>query len=190
MAQNFRKLFPAAAALGFMLCAGCAGHRAVTSPMVGRNRAVECSGNVPVVSPRPDTCVSVAHPGVEPSGSPKPMETVSTPEPTVAGRTASLLKRRYIVTELAPDQLLVKNPGTIAGSSLFEEAIALGKIRGKLKSQKSVPSGVSEKTTLKDGTVTIPFGTSMAPSDAAAAISGVLGVNGIQRVSAVWSSPR
>ncbi len=197
--QFAKTILPAAAGLALLACGGCAGRQtaAVQAPKAGQTGVTRSTGSsggpalVPAVMPLPPAAtVASVQPVPEPPRVSGPPQESSAPEPTTANRTASLLKRRYIVSEPSPVQVIVKNPGTIARPSLFEEAIALSKIRGKLKTQRAIPPGVSERTTLKEGTVTIPMAGTLTPAEAAAAISAALGVDGVQRVNAVWDANR
>ena len=190
MSQVFGKCSLPVVALGIVLCAGCSTQQTAPVPKPERSRYAGVSRGIPASLQQPTALVSLPPSTVAPPAPVRPSDAIPAPEPTLANRTASLLRHRYIVSELSAFQLLVRNPANVAAPSLFEEAIALSKIRGKLKSQKVIPPGGSEKTTIKDGTVTIPFGYSVSPTDAASAISGALGVNGIQRVNASWAAPR
>jgi hypothetical protein len=199
MSQFVKTILPAAASLALLICGGCAGRQAVAvqAPKSGQPGLPRSTGApvgpavVPAVLPQPPaTLFAGVEPVPEPARTSRPPQESSAPEPTTANRTASLLKRRYIVSEPSPAQVIVKNPGTIPPPSLFEEAIALSKIRGRLKTQKALPPGVSERTTLKAGTVTIPMAGTLTPTEAAAAISAALGVDGVQRVNAVWDPLR
>ena len=95
-----------------------------------------------------------------------------------------LLPRSCLVMEMTSTTLLVKSDKPGASISLFEEAITLSKLRGILSSKTSIPKSGVQKTVLRNGTAVIPFGTSVPPSDAAAAISAALSLDGVHWVRA------
>jgi len=109
---------------------------------------------------------------------------------SLAGNVASRLAPDYLVNEISGGQLSVRRPASVPPPSLFEGGIALSRIRGQLKSHSSFPPFVSEKTTLRNGIVTIPFGPQADPRESAEAIASALATDGIHRVNASFSPPR
>ena len=95
-----------------------------------------------------------------------------------------LLPKSCLVVEMTYTSLLVKSDKPTAPVSLFEEAITLSKLRGLLSAKSSIPKAGVQKTVLRNGTAEIPFGKSVPPADAAAAIAAALSLDGVQRVRA------
>ncbi len=95
-----------------------------------------------------------------------------------------LLPKSCSILESTPTTLLVKRSGTTGSPSLFEEAIALGKLRGLLSSKTSIPKSTAQKTKLQNGTATIPFGRNTPLAEAANIIVAALAMDGIQKVRA------
>lgn len=106
------------------------------------------------------------------------------PEPP-ASAVSKLLPKSCLVMEMTPTTLLVRSGRPTAQVSLFEEAIALSKLRGILSAKSSIPKAGVQKTALRNGTAVIPFGKSVPPADSAAAITSALTVDGVQRVHAL-----
>ncbi|MEI8313275.1 MAG: hypothetical protein WCH98_21200, partial [Verrucomicrobiota bacterium] len=107
---------------------------------------------------------------------------------TPASSVRKLLPKTCVVMEVTPTTLLVKSGAPTESSSLFEEAIALSKLRGILTAKPAIPKDTSQKTKLQNGTATIPFGKSVSPSDAATAVVAAFSVDGVQRVRAVLNA--
>lgn len=87
--------------------------------------------------------------------------------------------------QISDATLLVKRNSTTPPASLFEESIALSKLRGQLKTRPGIPRGTAEKSGLRDGTATLVFAGPLPAAEAAGAISAALSLDGIQRVRAV-----
>jgi hypothetical protein len=98
-----------------------------------------------------------------------------------------LLPKTCVVLEVSSTTLLVKSGTPTPTPSLFEEAIALSKLRGLLSARPATPKETAQKTRFQNGTAVIPFGTAMPPADVASAIAAALSVDGIQRVRADMS---
>jgi len=107
---------------------------------------------------------------------------------TPSSGVRKLLPETCVVLEATPTTLLVKSRTPMESPSLFEEAIALSKLRGLLSARPAIPRDSAQKTRLQNGTATIPFGKSVSPSDAASAVAAALSVDGVQRVRAVLSA--
>jgi len=130
--------------------------------------------------------------------SPRPPQQTATPvslppamSASVAQRTAAEIRGKYSISIPSADVLLVRRTDVeVQPSALFEEAIALGRVRSRLKGSADLPADIADQSRISDGTVTIPFGTNTSPDRAAEAISMVLAVDGVQRVRAVFSNSR
>lgn len=103
---------------------------------------------------------------------------------TPSASLRKLLPKTCVVMEATATTLLVKSGAPTASPSLFEEAIALSKLRGFLSARPEIPKDTAQRTKLQNGTATIPFGKSVSPADAAAAVVAALSVDGVQRVRA------
>ena len=99
-----------------------------------------------------------------------------------------LLPKTCVVIEATATTLLVKSWNPTESPSLFEEAIALSKLRGLLTARPAIPKDTPQKTRLQNGTATIPFGKLVAPADAADAVVAALSVDGVQRVRVVLNA--
>ena len=99
-----------------------------------------------------------------------------------------LLPQTCVVLEATSTTLLVKSWAPAESHSLFEEAIALSKLRGLLAARPAIPKDTAQKTRLQNGTAIIPFGKSVPAADAAAAVAAALSVDGVQRVRALLNS--
>ena len=123
---------------------------------------------------------------------PAPLPPVAMEQPhfreTPSSGVRKLLPETCVVLEATPTTLLVKSRTPMESPSLFEEAIALSKLRGLLSARPAIPRDSAQKTRLQNGTATIPFGKSVSPSDAASAVAAALSVDGVQRVRAVLSA--
>jgi hypothetical protein len=104
---------------------------------------------------------------------------------TPSSSVRKLLPKTCVVMEVAPTTLLVKSGTPTSPPSLFEEAIALSKLRGLLTARPAIPKETAQNTRLQNGTATIPFGKSVPPADVASAVVAALAVDGVQRVRAV-----
>jgi len=168
--------------VGFILQAGCAAPRkqaAAPVPCQAATRANPATRSLPAVA-TPEDRKPAAQPAV-------PMEQPHVRE-TPASSLKKLLPKACVAMEVTPTTLLVKS-GTPADSpSLFEEAIALSKLRGLLSARPAIPKETPQKTKLQNGTAIIPFGKSVSPADAAAAVAAALSVDGVQRVRAVLNA--
>ncbi len=140
----------------------------------------------PTSAPRsvPPTVVSSVSPSVAPAPSPSAVAEKPIPRDTPSSALGKLLPRSCAILESTPTMLLVKRSGTTGSPSLFEEAIALGKLRGILTSKPAIPKGTAQKTRLQNGTATIPFGKGVPPAETANIIVAALSVDGIQKVRA------
>jgi len=103
---------------------------------------------------------------------------------TPSSALGKLLPKSCSILESTPSTLLVKRSGTTGSPSLFEEAIALGKLRGLLSSKTAIPKNTAQKTKLQNGTATIPFGRTTPLAEAANIIVAALAMDGIQKVRA------
>lgn len=135
-----------------------------------------------VQSPEPPGPRPLDQPGGldAPGARPSPEEA-----PAYSARIGRLLPRSFVILESTEATLLVKNSRPAGSSSLFEEAIALSKLRGLLSARPSLPKAVAQQTKLRDGTAIIPLEKSLPPSEAASVIVTALSVDGVQRVRAV-----
>lgn len=106
------------------------------------------------------------------------------PEPPSA-RVAGFLPQGLVVLQISDSTLLVKRNATTPPASLFEESIALSKLRGQLKTRAGIPRGTAEKSSLRAGTASLVFAGPLPAAEAAGAISAALSLDGIQRVRAV-----
>ncbi len=109
-------------------------------------------------------------------------------QPSYTTRLARILPKSILVVEVTESSVLAKRPGVTGSSSLFEEAIALSKLRGLLSAKTALPKDIPQKTKIQDGTAVIPMGKSLPAAEAASAIELALSVDGVQRVRAVTGS--
>lgn len=176
-----------------LLVTGCATQRSeVSAPVSAMTKEAKESKSTTDSSPSPSLASSSG-----PNNSPRLIPyTHRTPEvaeePSLALKIASELRGKYVIAETSPVALLItsQNLERQQAISLFEEAIALSKLRGTLKAHNKIPSRVVENTTLKNGTATIPFLHTTPPSDAAEVISKALRIDGVRCVHAVFGDIR
>ncbi len=164
--------------MGMLLQPGCATPRkqaAVPVPCQAATRSKSATRSLPAVA-APEDRKPAAQPAV-------PMEQPRVRE-TPASNLKKLLPKSCVAMEVTPTTLLVKSGTPTASPSLFEEAIALSKLRGLLSARPAIPRETAQKTRLQNGTAIIPFGKSVSPSDAADAVVAALSVDGVQRVRA------
>ena len=175
----------AAVLIGILLQTGCStpGKQTVATPAPAAHRA-----------PSPGMTRSLP-----PAVPTQPSVQVSTPQPaaqaeqqrvqeSASSSVRKLLPKTCVVMEVSSTTLLVK-PGTpTPAPSLFEEAIALSKLRGLLTAMPAIPKDTAQKTRLQNGTATIPFEKSVPPADVASAGAAALSVDGVQRVRAVMNA--
>ena len=171
---------------GFLLQTGC------TTPKKQPDAALPVSH--PATAPVKSAPRSLPPPVIpeEPVHKPTAQPPVVTEQPhlreTPASSLKKLLPKSCVVMEVTPTTLLVKSGAPTEAPSLFEEAIALSKLRGLLTARPVIPKDTAQKTRLQNGTAIIPFGKSVTPADAAAAVVAALSVDGIQRVRAVLNA--
>lgn len=158
-----------------------------------------------VAPPPPPTTAATAGPPSKAEGfvpAPRrpvlPFLPVSSPAPTTAiaaspaaaslsERTAAEIRGRYAYNIVSSDVLVVKRTDIQApAAALFEQAIALNRLRTTLIARNGIPAEVTHNVRLKDGQATIPFGRRIAPEKAAEAIITALSVEGVQHVRAVF----
>jgi hypothetical protein len=169
---------------GILLLAGC------TTP---RNQEAAAPAPLPAATPAqpPDRSLPPVIPE-QPARKPTPQPPLAAEQPHLRETPASCLKKLLpktsVAMEVNPTTLLVKSGAPTEPPSLFEEAIALSKLRGLLAARPAIPKDTPHKTKLQNGTATIPFGKSVPPSDAAAAVVAALSVEGVQRVRAVLNA--
>jgi hypothetical protein len=175
----------AAVLIGILLQAGCsAPHKqTVAAPAPAPHRAP---------SPGMTRSLPPAVPTQSALQVPAPQPAAQAEQPRVQESAASsvrkLLPKTCVVMEVSSTTVLVK-PGTpTPAPSLFEEAIALSKLRGLLTARPAIPKDTAQKTRLQNGTATIPFGKSVPPADVASAVAAALSVDGVQRVRAVMGA--
>ena len=167
---------------GFLLQAGCTTPRkqaAAPVPCQAATRAKQATRSLPAVA-APEDRKPVPQP-------PAAMEQPRVRE-TPASNVKKLLPKTCVAMEVTPTTLLVKSWTPTEAPSLFEEAIALSKLRGLLSARPAIPKETPQKTRLQNGTATIPFGKSVPSADAADAVVAALSVDGVQRVRAVLNA--
>lgn len=185
-----RTLFPkrgpligaAAGLVGILLQAGCSTPRKQT-----------VAAPAPALRPAPTPAMTRSLPAVVASQPAEPnralVPAVPAEQPRIRETPSSsvrkLLPKTCVVMEVAPATLLVKSGTPTPTPSLFEEAIALSKLRGLLTARPAIPKETAQKTRLQNGTATIPFGKFVPPADVASAVAAALSVDGVQRVRAV-----
>lgn len=173
---------------GLLLVAGCSTSRkqAGTSTAPLTAPLPSAAPTMPARSSRPPPALPEKPPSQVPPPATGTVEQHSRETPAASLRR--LLPKTCVVLEITPTTLLIKS-GTPAGSSsLFEEAIALSKLRGRLTARPAIPKDTAQKTKLQNGTAIIPFGKSVPPDDAADAVAAALTVNGVQQVRAVLNA--
>jgi len=119
-----------------------------------------------------------------PPATEEPARVSAPPEPPAA-RVAGFLPQGLVVLQISDSTLLVKRNAATQPASLFEESIALSKLRGQLKTRPGIPRGTAEKSGLRAGTASLVFAGPLPAAEAAGAISAALSLDGIQRVRAV-----
>ena len=167
---------------GLLLQAGCA---------TPRKEAAFPAPNPATAGSRPATR-SLPTAAAPEDRKPAPQPSVAMEQPHFRESPSSdvrkLLPKTCVVLEVTTTTLLVKSCAPTESSSLFEEAIALSKLRGLLTGKPAIPRGTAQKTRLQNGTAIIPFGKSVPPSDVADAVVAALSVDGVQRVRAVLNA--
>ena len=170
--------------LGILLLTGCA----------TRRKPADVCGAVPrtAATPANPAAGPLPAPARQVDNKPAPQPPAQTEQPHVRESPASslrkLLPKTCVVLEATPTTLLVKSGTPTESPSLFEEAIALSKLRGLLSARPEIPNGTAQKTGLQNGTATIPFGKSVSPAAAAAAVVAALSVDGVQHVRAMLNA--
>jgi hypothetical protein len=120
-----------------------------------------------------------------------PVSLPSTATGSAAQKTAAEIRGRYAISIPSGDVLVVRRTDIdVRAPALFEEAIALGRVRSRLKGSADLPGDIAERSKISEGTVIIPFGANTSPDRAAEAISMVLAVDGVQRVRALFTNER
>jgi len=179
-------LFVAALTISF---AGCAAR--TTPAPAGRPEAA-----VPVpraAVPPPPATQTIQEPLSPPPPAPRadapasipPVAPAPAPVDFPAKRVAGYLPAGCIVTEISDRELVVKRSKATRAPSLYEESIALSRLRGQLKSRVTIPTGTAAQSSLKDGTASIVFTAPLPPAEAAGAISSALSLDAVQKVRAV-----
>lgn len=175
----------AAMLVGILLHSGCStpGRQTVAPPAPAPHRAPP-PGMTRSLPPAVPTQPAVQSPALQP--------TAQAEQPRVQESASSsvrkLLPKTCVVMEVSSTTVLVKPGRPTPAPSLFEEAIALSKLRGLLTARPAIPKDTAQNTRLQNGTATIPFGKSVPPTDVASAIAAALTVDGVQRVRAVMGA--
>ena len=170
---------------GILLLAGCT---------TQRNQVAAAPASHPAATPSKLPAKSLTPPVIpeEPARKTTPQPPRATEQlhlrETPASSLKKLLPKTCVVLEVNPTTLLVKSGAPAESPSLFEEAIALSKLRGLLAARPAIPKDTPHKTRLQNGTATIPFGKSVPLSDVAAAVVAALSVDRVQRVRAVLNA--
>ena len=168
--------------VGFLLQTGCATSRKQAAVPVPH----------PATAPGRPSTRSLPTAAAPDDRKPAPQPPVAMEQPHFRESPSSvvrkLLPKTCVVLEATTTTLLVKSWAPTESPSLFEEAIALSKLRGLLAARPALPKGTAQKTRLQNGTAIIPFGKSVPPDDAAAAVVAALSVDGVQRVRAVLNA--
>ena len=170
---------------GILLQAGCASPRKSAAVSVPRPAAANPATPAVRSLPAPGIREEPAHKfSLPPPIAMEPQHVRESP----ASSLKKLLPKTCVVMEVTATTLLVKSRTLTASSSLFEEAIALSKLRGLLAARPAIPKDTAQKTRLQNGTAIIPFGKSVPAADAAAAVAAALSVDGVQRVMALLNA--
>lgn len=167
---------------GLILQAGCTTPRkqpAAPVPCQAATREKSATWSLPAVAAPADR---------QPAAQPSMLMEQPHIRETPASSLKKLLPKTFVAMEVTPTTLLVKSGAPMESPSLFEQAIALSKLRGLLSARPAIPRETAQKTRLQNGMATIPFGKSVSSADAASAVVAALSVDGIQRVRAVLSA--
>ncbi|MFZ4778735.1 MAG: hypothetical protein ACOYM3_25485 [Terrimicrobiaceae bacterium] len=141
--------------------------------------------SAPRVSPVSKTVLQPESPRTLVPAPAGPVERSSAEPPSYTSRLCRLMPGNCVVLESTETNLLVKRAAPVGSSSLFEEAIALSKLRGRLSAWPSLPKNIPQQTKIRNGTAVIPIGKSLPPEEAVDVIVMALSVDGIQEVRAV-----
>lgn len=173
-------LLAATCSLILVACVGCStrSERSASSAVVTVTRGKPCVKTISL-APKPG-----AEQGYVVSQTPIEAEG----ELPLVSRVATRLRERFVVHQPGEDILVVKPVEPRRPGSLFEEAIALNVIRGRLKTRRAIPRDVASRVVISEGTVRIPFGSDLGADDAAAAIRDALDVITVQRVRANFTA--
>jgi len=150
------------------------GKTALVAPKRGDERAVvpepgkpfEQSPPVPVPPPARTPAPSATPPGVAP----------------LATRLAARLRSRLLLVESESGSLTAGYSGKSSPPSLFEEAIALNKVRAALKKTSGIVAGSPSRTTMKSGTVTLSIDPAAPDQGTAGLVENLLTIEGVQKV--------
>jgi len=98
-------------------------------------------------------------------------------------RTAAEIRGRYEVARVGNDTLVVRRTDiTVPEPSLYEQSIALARIRSRLANNGSGAPAAK----MRDGTAQITLGPAISPDLAADTITAILAIQGVQSVRAVF----
>lgn len=102
-----------------------------------------------------------------------------------AGKLRKALPETCVVAEATSTMLLVHLSRSAEPPALFEEAIALSKLRGILNATPSLPKDTAPRTSLRNGMATIPLPERLTPSAQAEIVMAALDVQGVQKVRVI-----
>lgn len=186
--QTLARLAPVVAvAFCVVWCPGCAAparpvHQVSSAPVRRMPAALKVSGG----TPGEPAAGSQKSRQELPAATSKPPAPVTQTRATPASNVRAYLPKDCVVLESGSTSLLIKRAGATNAPSLFEEAIALGKLRGMLASKAFLPKETPRKTKLQNGTATIPFGKSVPPENVADVMVAALSIESVQKVRALW----
>lgn len=146
----------------------------------------------PIATP-PTPTPKPAPPRVKPTPRPQPSPTpapTATPRRSQTDIVALRLAQSFRVLRSGGSTIIVrpKAPPTRsnASPSLYEKAIILGKIRGVLNT--AVPNTPDARANYHQGAATLEFPASISPGAASNAVERTLGIEGVDEVTASFSS--
>jgi hypothetical protein len=168
-----------------VLLSGCATRQAcitpLDSPVAATTKAASATRDVlPTSQPSTESL---------PTGSRPPVFPVSPRPPSESQKTslaAEFLRKDFEVSLLGSSSLRVspKNRTARRLPALFEESILLGKIRAVLQSANPPSRRTASSASFQGGIATISFDRDIAPKTAAAAVSRMISLDGVNEVRA------
>jgi len=150
---------------------------AAVQPLASRTHSQPAPQPISLVQPVPPVeDAKLAHPQSAP------------PPPTRSEKIALLVKSGRLVAETRSTLTFNRlRPIPVSDTSLYEDAIMLGKLRRKLKEVPDLPQSVLVSATVQDSQACLKFDSDMPLAPLAGAIDAALNTAGVSAVKACWS---
>jgi len=188
----FRRLPGFFLLVGAVLLAGCASRdqpQATAAPgPVSPRAGVVPEGSNPNLQPTPEPRpkpqpTAAATPAPKPIPQARPLPTPALATSSESGRAQSLSaliqNGRFLRSEEGALIFAKTQVSNNAPSSLFEDAIILGRLRSRLNQIPGLPAGISESATVKEATADVTASADLSDAICAAVIDAALKTEGI-----------